>query len=117
MEGNGKSRSWTSQATWPGLKQCKRHRIKCQTKSDLQRLSCDQLASLLIQGWVHIQLEVVLQQPPKPLQNSTIQVNVVLLFKQLLQAAWAYLSNSATITSFTHLLHHLLCYTAQQQAA
>ena len=51
----------------------------------LQCLSSNELASLVIQSWVHIQLQIILQHAPKALQNAAIQISIMLLFKQLLQ--------------------------------
>ena len=59
----------------------------------LEIVSSDELASLVIQGWVHIQLEVILQQPSKTLQDAAIQVSVMLLFEQLLQTPAHFSSN------------------------
>ena len=52
----------------------------------LHILCCDNLAGLGVQGGVDVDPEVELQQAPKALQDATIQVLVVLLLEQLLQA-------------------------------
>lgn len=61
----------------------------------LQVLSSDEFPSLVIQGRVHIQLQVILQQPPKAFQNTSVQVTVMLLFEQLLsRSAQSWMSIS-----------------------
>ena len=62
----------------------------------LHILCCDDLAGLGVQGGIDIDPEVKLQQAPKAFQDATIQVLVVLLLEQLLQAHDARLTFSTS---------------------